>query len=264
MQLIVIVVCLFLLCCLTSALLIWLMRRLRLGQWWESVCDMLYQKIPVRTRVMLRRWFDLEQQADNFQVRVVTFACVIALLALVSLVLQLSWLMMMLTLLTAFIIQRGQRQFRSKQARIYRELPDFSDLLAMMLASGLPLIPALDRVSKASSMGYLANEISYVGQQIRRGRDLTSAFTGLADLYRVNALSEWCKLLNRGYQQGNSLTEALLFFSEQLRDEQLNLAEKKAQEAPVKLLLPLLSCFFPVNFLVIFGPIFIQLYQGGY
>ncbi len=264
MQLVIIVFCLFVLCCLLSGLLIWLARIIQLTERWERVCERAYQKIPLRTQVLLRRWFDLEQQAAKFHCRVINVSSVIALLALVSISLQLGWLLMLLMLVTALIIQRGQRQFRSKQARIYRELPDFCDLLGMMLASGLPLIPALDRVSNASSTGYLAREIHYVGQQIRRGTDLGSALFGLADLYRINALSEWCKLLNRGYQQGNSLIDALLFFSEQLRDEQLNQAEKKAQEAPVKLLLPLLSCFFPVNFLVILGPIFIQLYQGGY
>lgn len=264
MQLFIIVFCVFALCSLLTALVLWIARYFQLAQRWERCCERLYQKIPLRTQVLLRRWFDLEQKATRFQYRVINVSCVIALLGIVSLLLNLHWLAMMLVLVTTLIIQRGQRQFRSKQARIYRELPDFCDLLAMMLASGLPLIPALDRVATASSMGFLAREINYVGQQIRRGTDLGSALTGLADLYRVNALSEWCKLLNRGYQQGNSLIDALMFFSEQLRDEQLNLAEKKAQEAPVKLLLPLLSCFFPVNFLVILGPIFIQLYQGGY
>tara|TARA_B100000700_G_C15059526_1_gene864792 strand:- start:1663 stop:2457 length:795 start_codon:yes stop_codon:yes gene_type:complete len=264
MQLLIIVFCLFTLCSLVAGTVLWIARYLQIAQRWERYSERLYQKIPARAQVILRRWFDLEQKATRFHYRVINVSCLIAMLGTFSLLFKLYWLAMMLVLVTALIVQRGQRQFRSKQAHIYRELPDFCDLLAMMLASGLPLIPALDRVATASSMGFLAREINCVGQQIRRGTDLESALNSLADLYRVNALSEWCKLLNRGYQQGNSLIDALMFFSEQLRDEQLNHAEKKAQEAPVKLLLPLLSCFFPVNFLVILGPIFIQLSQGGY
>ena len=49
----------------------------------------------------------------------------------------------------------------------------------------------------------------------------------------------------------------------QMRIERTQRAEKLAQEAPVKLLLPLVLCIFPTLFLMLLGPIAYQVFLGG-
>jgi tight adherence protein C len=52
--------------------------------------------------------------------------------------------------------------------------------------------------------------------------------------------------------------------AEQRRNERFQRAEKKAMEAPVKLIGPLVIFIFPTTFIVLAFPIFIKFMQGGY
>ena len=56
-------------------------------------------------------------------------------------------------------------------------------------------------------------------------------------------------------RMGTSLGKVLRIQSTQLRLERSQRAEKLANQAPVKMLLPLIGCIFPTVFLVLFGPI---------
>jgi len=40
-------------------------------------------------------------------------------------------------------------------------------------------------------------------------------------------------------------------------------AEKMANEAPVKMLFPLVACIFPAVFLILLGPILLQMLRSG-
>lgn len=71
------------------------------------------------------------------------------------------------------------------------------------------------------------------------------------------SLPQYCKLESREER----FAETLSGQAEQARNEQQLEAEKLAQEVGVKLLLPLVTCFFPVTFLLILGPIFIGYMQ---
>ena len=54
---------------------------------------------------------------------------------------------------------------------------------------------------------------------------------------------------------GTPLGKILRIQSQQLRVERTQRAEKLANEAPVKMLAPLIFCIFPTVFVIIFGPI---------
>jgi len=100
--------------------------------------------------------------------------------------------------------------------------------------------------------------------RLRRGTSFAQSMYELSERYDAKQIHEWSSMLIKGYQQGTSLTKSLRFYANQLRQDLLNSAEKRAQEAPVKLLFPLVTCFFPVNFLVILGPVIVQISQGGF
>ena len=57
---------------------------------------------------------------------------------------------------------------------------------------------------------------------------------------------------------GVSIGSILRIQSDQLRSRRFDRAEKLANEAPVKMLGPLLLCIFPAVFLVLLGPIIAQ------
>ena len=161
------------------------------------------------------------------------------------------------------INKRRQLVLKNNKA-IVRQLPDFCDLISMMIASGIPLVSALEKVSTSCSDLLLAQEITSMLSRLRRGTSFAQSMYELSERYDAKQIHEWSSMLIKGYQQGTSLTKSLRFYANQLRQDLLNSAEKRAQEAPVKLLFPLVTCFFPVNFLVILGPVIVQISQGGF
>jgi tight adherence protein C len=74
---------------------------------------------------------------------------------------------------------------------------------------------------------------------------------------RVNLapLSSFIRSLVQADRMGTSLGKILRIQSTQMRIERTQKAEKLANEAPVKMLFPLVACIFPTIFMVLFGPI---------
>ncbi|MCK7458280.1 type II secretion system F family protein [Idiomarina aminovorans] len=174
------------------------------------------------------------------------------------------WVVASYALSMLMVINKKKALEKRNNRAAVRQLPDFCDLISMMIASGVPLISALEKVSDSCSELLLAREIRAMLSRLRRGASFPQSMKELSERYNANELKEWSSMLVKGYQQGASLTKSLRFYANQLRQELLNSAEKRAQEAPVKLLFPLVTCFFPVNFLVILGPVIVQLSQGGF
>ncbi|RUO68855.1 type II secretion system F family protein [Idiomarina ramblicola] len=174
------------------------------------------------------------------------------------------WLVSVIYFLFLLMLINKKRQLALKNNKaIVRQLPDFCDLISMMIASGIPLISALETVSTSCNDLLLAREIRSMLSRLRRGTSFAQSMDELSGRYDTKQLHEWSSMLIKGYQQGTSLTKSLRFYANQLRQDLLNSAEKRAQEAPVKLLFPLVTCFFPVNFLIILGPVIVQIGQGG-
>lgn len=64
-------------------------------------------------------------------------------------------------------------------------------------------------------------------------------------------------------QTGGSLGDVLADQARQRRQERFLRAEKLANQAPVKMLFPLIALLFPVTFIIIGFPIAIQLLEAG-
>ena len=77
------------------------------------------------------------------------------------------------------------------------------------------------------------------------------------------ALSDALQALVQADRMGTPLGKILRVLSTQMRIDRTQRAEKLANEAPVKLLLPLIGCIFPTIFLMLFGPIAYQVFFGG-
>jgi tight adherence protein C len=64
-------------------------------------------------------------------------------------------------------------------------------------------------------------------------------------------------------ETGGSLGDVLADQARQRRQERFTRAEKLANQAPVKMLLPLIALLFPITFIIIGFPIAIQLREAG-
>ena len=59
-----------------------------------------------------------------------------------------------------------------------------------------------------------------------------------------------------------SIGSILRIQSEQLRERRFDRAEKLANEAPTKMLGPLMLCIFPAVFIILLGPVIAQAMKG--
>ena len=66
-------------------------------------------------------------------------------------------------------------------------------------------------------------------------------------------------LIQQSAELGSSITEALRVYSDDMRHKRLSRAEEKAYALPAKLTVPMMVCIFPVLFVVILLPVFVQL-----
>ena len=154
-------------------------------------------------------------------------------------------------------------RIRTRTQSIVRSLPWAVDLLTLSVEAGLDFTAALAKVVEKGRRGPLADELSVAIKELRLGKTREEALRNLARRAGVGALSSFVQALAQADRMGTPLGKVLRILSTQMRVERTQRAEKLANEAPVKLLLPLILFIFPTLFLVLFGPIGYQVFLGG-
>ena len=146
-------------------------------------------------------------------------------------------------------------QVKRRHLRITRGLPYHLDLLTLAVEAGLDFTGALAKVVEKGKPGPLKDELSLVLKQLKLGKTREEALKALIQRVDLQALTTFLTALILADRMGTSLGKVLRIQSAQLRLERSQRAEKLANQAPVKMLLPLIGCIFPTVFLVLFGPI---------
>ncbi len=154
-------------------------------------------------------------------------------------------------------------QVTKRHFKMTRELPYNLDLLTLSVEAGLDFQAAVDTVCKKGRQGPLTDEFSLMLREMRMGKTRQEALRAISDRVGLQALSQFVAALIQADRMGTSLGKVLRIQSTQLRIERTQRAEKLANEAPVKMLFPLIACIFPTVFLVLFGPIVFQFVFGG-
>jgi tight adherence protein C len=85
----------------------------------------------------------------------------------------------------------------------------------------------------------------------------------LAARIMLPAVTSFVAAVAQAEQTGGSLGEVLADQARRRRQERFLRAEKLANQAPVKMLFPLIALLFPTTFIIIGFPIVIQLLQAG-
>jgi tight adherence protein C len=157
-----------------------------------------------------------------------------------------------------------QQKAKDKHKAIFRQLPDVLDLLSLMIEAGLDFNTALRKVTE-SEKGTLIDELNLVQQEIRLGKARSEAFTTMSERVAYLPLRTMTNAITLSFKTGGSIAPTLKALSEQFRVERAQLAEKMANEAPLKLLAPLIILIFPTIFIILFGPILLSFlgYSGN-
>ncbi len=151
---------------------------------------------------------------------------------------------------------------RAQQDAIARELPAYLDLMTVCVEAGATLVSGLRMIIAQAPASPLREYFDRVLREIRSGRARAQAFSHVADLYDMEALSTLASALAHAEASGMSLGQVLRAQAEQRTAERFARAEKLAMQAPVKMLGPLIFCIFPCTFIVIGVPIVVRLREA--
>lgn len=146
---------------------------------------------------------------------------------------------------------------KAKHKAIFRQLPDILDLLTLMVEAGLDFNAAMNKLLSLEK-GVLIDEFNLVQQEIKLGASKIAAFENMSNRIQYMPLNTVVNSLILSFKTGSSLAATLRTLSEQFRVERMQLAEKMAAQAPIKLMGPLVLLIFPTVFIVLFGPILLS------
>lgn len=153
-------------------------------------------------------------------------------------------------------------RFERARQRQYRiGFPDFMDMMITCADAGMSLEAAVERVSNelAATHKWLGIQLSIMNLQLRAGKPLREALRDLADRMGLDEARSLAVLFRQSEELGTSLTEALRVYSDEMRTQRILRAEERANALPVKMMIPLGLCIFPVVLMIIMLPVVIRM-----
>ncbi|PBB85199.1 type II secretion system F family protein [Mesorhizobium sp.] len=153
-------------------------------------------------------------------------------------------------------------RFENAQKKIYRRgFPDFMDMMITCADAGMSLEAAVERVSQemAGTHKWLGIQLTIMNLQLRAGKPLREALRELADRIGLEEARSLAVLFRQSEELGTSLTEALRIYSDEMRTQRMLQAEEQANALPVKMMIPLGICIFPLVLMIVLLPVIIRM-----
>ena len=152
---------------------------------------------------------------------------------------------------------------KKRQKRIVKSLPYAMDLLSLSMEAGLDFTTALGRIVERQRGTPLGVEFGEMLRRIKIGETRRDALRDLSDRLKIEDIISFSNSLIQADDLGTPIGPILRVLSEQMRVKRFQRAEEMASKAPVKILAPLVLFIFPTVFLVLFGPIVLEVIHGG-
>lgn len=137
-------------------------------------------------------------------------------------------------------------------------LPDALDLLTISVEAGLGFDSAVGKVAK-DTKGPLAEEFQRLLQEMQIGVGRKEAMRAMGERSTIKDLKSFCMAMVQADSFGIPIARVLRVQSHEMRTKRRQRAEEKAQQVPVKILMPLILFILPCLFVIILGPVVISL-----
>ena len=147
---------------------------------------------------------------------------------------------------------------KKRHFSIMLALPFVLDLLTLSVEAGMDFMSALQRNCERRRLDPLNEELIRMTREIQMGIARRVALRNMADRVRQPDLKAVAFALIQADELGVPIGPILRIQSEQLRARRFDRAERLANEAPVKMLGPLLLCIFPAVLIVLLAPIILE------
>ncbi|MBO7298299.1 MAG: type II secretion system F family protein [Kiritimatiellae bacterium] len=146
-----------------------------------------------------------------------------------------------------------------RQHQILRAMPFVLDLLTLSVEAGLDFMSAVQRATEREKLDALSEELLRMVREIQVGTTRKNALKAMSDRVDLPDMRALVNALVQADELGVAVGSILRIQSDQIRVRRFERAEKLANEAPTKLLGPLMVFIFPAVFIILLGPLFYKL-----
>jgi tight adherence protein C len=153
-------------------------------------------------------------------------------------------------------------KIKTRQQAIIKALPDALDLLTICVEAGLGFDAAMSKVNEKWD-DPLSQEFGRVIREIQLGKARKDALRDMSDRMDVSDVTSFVAAIIQTEQLGVSIAKVLKIQSEQMRIKRRQRAEEKANQAPIKMLFPMVFLIFPSIYIVLLGPAVLTVMNSG-
>ena len=154
-----------------------------------------------------------------------------------------------------------EQRISSRRHQIQRSLAEATDLLTLVVESGMSLDEGLLSVTERFHNA-LGDEIGKVLREIRLGRPRMAALEHMAETTGVPDLHHLVESIVQSDQMGVPIARLLRVQAMEMRRRQRQTAQERAAQASSRMVFPMVGCIFPVLWIVLLGPAIIQIMKS--
>ncbi|MFP4394077.1 MAG: type II secretion system F family protein [Anaerolineales bacterium] len=144
-----------------------------------------------------------------------------------------------------------------RQNEVLKALPDALDLLTICVEAGLGFDAAMAKVADKWD-NELSLAFTRTVQEMQLGKTRREALRDMAMSMDVSDVTTFVAAIVQADQLGVSMAKVMRIQSDTMRMKRRQRAEEKANQAPVKMMIPLVFLVFPPLFIVLMGPAVIK------
>jgi tight adherence protein C len=152
-------------------------------------------------------------------------------------------------------------RIRRRHLEILKALPNVLDLLTLSVEAGKDFLTSLRDILARRRLDSLGEELMRAFHEIQLGRKRADALRDMSKRVRQPDLAAVVNAIVQAEELGVSIGQLLRLQGDMLRNKRFNLAEKLANEAPVKIIIPIILFIFPAVIIILAVPIMLKIFQ---